>query len=52
LLYWCHDMLEWEWKKTRFYKVSWQNSKCCPRRSLSPPTTPAPQSPISHIQPR
>jgi hypothetical protein len=45
LLYWCHDMLEWEWKETRFYKVSWQNSKCCPRRSLSPPTTPHPSIP-------
>jgi hypothetical protein len=42
---------KWEWKKTRFYKGSWHNSKCRPHRSLSPPTIP-PQSPISHIQPR
>jgi hypothetical protein len=45
LLYWCHDMLKWGWKKTRFYKVSWQNSKCRPRRSLSPSDHPRPSIP-------
>lgn len=42
-------MLEWEWKKTRFYKVSWQNSKCHPRRSLSPSDHPRPSIPQFHI---